>query len=220
MARKKNTAPAVRLGLPADYLDFLESLKERVRQAQTTAMLSVNREWVLLYWDIGRRIVEQQESAKWGDAVVERLARDLRLAFPDMKGLSLPNVWKMRQFFRACREIGRWLRPGPEAPEAKVGELSRQLPQPPDNLSTVSSELGSGTSGREILSTLSRELTSPEFAELVPRLSWSQHTEILTAIRITREFGWGFESLRMAGAGKFVLQGPAPADADSRLQRL
>ncbi|MBI2190697.1 MAG: hypothetical protein HYU36_01775 [Planctomycetes bacterium] len=42
----------------------------------------------------------------------------------------------------------------------------------------------------------------------------------LTAIRITRELGWGFESLRMAGAGKFVLQGPAPADADSRLQRL
>jgi hypothetical protein len=66
------------------------------------------------------------------------------------------------------------------------------------------------TSGREILSTLSRELTSPEFAELVPRLSWSQHTEILAAIRITRELGWSFASLRIAGAGRFVLQGPAP----------
>ncbi len=42
----------------------------------------------------------------------------------------------------------------------------------------------------------------------------------LAAIRITRELGWGFESLRMAGAGKFLLQGPAPGDADARLRRL
>jgi CRISPR-associated protein Csm1 len=42
----------------------------------------------------------------------------------------------------------------------------------------------------------------------------------LAAIRITREFGWGFESLRMAGAGKFLLEGPAPSDAHARLQRL
>jgi DUF1016 N-terminal domain len=42
-----------------DYASFLESLKSRVRQAQTKAMLSVNRELIQLYWDIGRLIVER-----------------------------------------------------------------------------------------------------------------------------------------------------------------
>jgi hypothetical protein len=78
MARNKKTAPAMRLGLPADYAEFLESLKERVRQAQTKAMLSANRELIALDWDIGRRIVERQEHAGWGKSVVDRLASDLQ----------------------------------------------------------------------------------------------------------------------------------------------
>ena len=60
MARKKQdgiTAPV----LPPDYAEFLESLKARVRQAQTQAMLSVNRELIRLYWEIGREIVQRQE---------------------------------------------------------------------------------------------------------------------------------------------------------------
>jgi hypothetical protein len=50
MARTKTTL-GTSLGLPADYTAFLESLKARVRQAQTQAMLSVNRELIQLYWD-------------------------------------------------------------------------------------------------------------------------------------------------------------------------
>ena len=49
MARKKDADAALRLGLPADYTDFLESLKARVRLSQTKAMLSVNRELIALY---------------------------------------------------------------------------------------------------------------------------------------------------------------------------
>lgn len=60
MARKKETTPAERLGLPADYPEFLESLKSCVRQARTKAMLSVNCELIALYWDIGRRIVDSR----------------------------------------------------------------------------------------------------------------------------------------------------------------
>ena len=44
-----------------DYAEFLQTLKLRVQQAQIRAMLSVNRELVLLYWQIGREILERQQ---------------------------------------------------------------------------------------------------------------------------------------------------------------
>lgn len=61
MARKKLEVSKTAGGLPQDYAAFLESLKTRVRQGQTKAMLSVNRELIQLYWDIGRLIVERQD---------------------------------------------------------------------------------------------------------------------------------------------------------------
>ena len=67
--------------LPADYPAFLESLKNRVRQAQTKAMLSVNRELIQLYWDIGRDIVERQDREGWGKNVVDRIAGDMQRRF-------------------------------------------------------------------------------------------------------------------------------------------
>lgn len=60
----------------------------------------MNRELVLLYWDIGKLIAEKQEAAGWGDAVVEQLASDLRRAFPQASGFSAQNLWRMRQFYR------------------------------------------------------------------------------------------------------------------------
>lgn len=103
MARKKKAELAAGPDLPADYADFLEALKIRVRQAQTKAMLAVNRELIELYWDLGRRIVERQETAGWGRAVVERLADDIQKAFPGLGGFSRTNVFRMRAFYLSCQ---------------------------------------------------------------------------------------------------------------------
>ncbi len=103
MARQKKEQALVPPALPADYAPFLESLKSRVRQAQTTAMLSVNRELIQLYWDIGRQIVERQEVAGWGQSVIDRLAGDIQKSFPGIEGFSPSNVSRMRAFFRAYR---------------------------------------------------------------------------------------------------------------------
>lgn len=43
------------------YDDFLREMKECVRGAQIRASLSVNRELVLLYWQIGREILTRQQ---------------------------------------------------------------------------------------------------------------------------------------------------------------
>lgn len=87
--------------LPADYAAWLADLKTRIHGAQQRATLAVNRELVLLYWQIGRDILERQGREGWGAKVIERLAQDLRNAFPDMKGFSRANLMYMRAFAEA-----------------------------------------------------------------------------------------------------------------------
>jgi len=87
--------------VPSGYPTFLTELKERIRTAQVRAALSVNRELVLLYWQIGREILLRQRDAGWGAKVIDRLSRDLRTAFPEMKGFSPRNLKYMRAFAQA-----------------------------------------------------------------------------------------------------------------------
>jgi predicted nuclease of restriction endonuclease-like (RecB) superfamily len=84
--------------LPPDYADWLAELKSRIHAAQQRASLSVNRELVLLYWHIGREILQRQSRDGWGSKVIDRLSQDLRNAFPYMKGFSPRNLKYMRAF--------------------------------------------------------------------------------------------------------------------------
>jgi hypothetical protein len=74
--------------VPAGYDDLLRDLKARIQGAQLRAGLAVNRELVLLYWQIGRDILARQQEQGWGARVIDRLAADLRRAFPEMQGFS------------------------------------------------------------------------------------------------------------------------------------
>ena len=87
--------------LPANYALLLDSLREHIRRAQIRAALSVNREMVLLYWQIGREILAQQAQHGWGAKVIDHLSQDLRQAFPEMKGFSARNLKYMRAFAAA-----------------------------------------------------------------------------------------------------------------------
>jgi DUF1016 N-terminal domain len=60
---------------PEGYEDFLQNLKRRIRAAQVKAVFAVNRELILLYWHIGREILERQRLAGWGAKVIERPRR-------------------------------------------------------------------------------------------------------------------------------------------------
>lgn len=86
---------------PEGYADWLTDLKARIHHAQQRAALAVNRELVRLYWQIGRDILDRQARQGWGAKVIERLAQDLRTAFPDMKGFSPRNLKYMRAFAEA-----------------------------------------------------------------------------------------------------------------------
>jgi predicted nuclease of restriction endonuclease-like (RecB) superfamily len=99
--RGLRTRRAKRGILPASYGRLLADIKQRVRTARIKAAVSVNRELVLLHWHIGRRILQAQQHEGWGARVIDRLARDLGRAFPDMKGSSTRNLKYMRAFAEA-----------------------------------------------------------------------------------------------------------------------
>lgn len=87
--------------LPTDYGPWLADLTRRIQGARTRAVLAANAEQIRLYHDLGREILARQASQGWGAKVIDRLAQDLRAAFPDMKGLSARNLMYMRDFAQA-----------------------------------------------------------------------------------------------------------------------
>lgn len=100
---------------PDGYSDWLTDLKNRIHHAQQRASLAVNRELIQLYWQIGQDILQRQAEQGWGAKVIERLAHDLRTAFPEMKGFSRSNLMYMRAFAEA------W--PDAEVVQQAVGQL-------------------------------------------------------------------------------------------------
>lgn len=104
------------LARPKGYDSLLRHLKQRIREAQVRACLAVNRELNLLYWGIGRDILAKQKRAGWGRKVIDRLAADLRRAFPEMRGFSPRNLKYMRAFAEAYPE------------EQFVQQLAAQMP--------------------------------------------------------------------------------------------
>jgi predicted nuclease of restriction endonuclease-like (RecB) superfamily len=90
--------------LSTEYQEFLISLKQRIRTSQIQAALAVNRELILLYWQIGREILLRQSQQGWGAKVIDRLSQDLQAEFPELKGLSGRNLKYMRAFAEAYPE--------------------------------------------------------------------------------------------------------------------
>lgn len=91
--------------LPADYTDWLASLKKRINGARQRALFAANEEQIRLYHDIGREILERQSRQGWGAKIIDRLSSDLREAFPEMKGFSSRNLKYMQVFARVCPEL-------------------------------------------------------------------------------------------------------------------
>jgi predicted nuclease of restriction endonuclease-like (RecB) superfamily len=79
----------------------LAEIKQRIGTERLRVVMSANSAMVLLYWDIGRLILERQETEGWGAKVIDRLSADLRQAYPDMRGLSSRNLLFMRSFAAA-----------------------------------------------------------------------------------------------------------------------
>ena len=90
--------------IPSGYSDWLAEIKARVSTARQRVVHAANGELMRLYWQIGRDILDRQANQGWGSKVIDRLAGDLREAFPEMQGFSRANLMYMRAFAEAWEE--------------------------------------------------------------------------------------------------------------------
>jgi predicted nuclease of restriction endonuclease-like (RecB) superfamily len=82
-----------------EYTSWLKELKSTIQKRQIKAAVAVNNELILLYWELGKEIVQKQENAKWGTGLLDQLSKDLKLAFPEMSGFSYDNLRHSRSFY-------------------------------------------------------------------------------------------------------------------------
>ena len=90
---------------PINYAELLTDIKQRIRSAQTRAMLSVNAELIRLYWETGQMLDARQKIEGWGAGVIPRLARDIRNDLPEIKGFSERNIKRMLAFYREYAKV-------------------------------------------------------------------------------------------------------------------
>ena len=96
---------AQNLSVDKQYEKWIVELKDKIRTTQIKAAMTVNRELLNLYWELGRDICEKQEKANWGEGLIDQLAKDLSAAFPDIKGFSVRNLFYIRKWYLFYRGL-------------------------------------------------------------------------------------------------------------------
>jgi predicted nuclease of restriction endonuclease-like (RecB) superfamily len=117
-----------------NYINILQHLKERIRQARLRAVVAVNNELLTAFWEIGNTIRKQEKAEGWGTKTVDRLANDLKTEFPDMKGLSPRNLRYMREFVLAYPKFTILQRAVAKLPWGHNCTLLDKLKQPEERL--------------------------------------------------------------------------------------
>lgn len=173
--KKANSAM---LAVTPEYRQFIADLKQRVLAARLAAARVVNGEAILLYWDIGRGIVEKQKVLGWGESVIESVSADLLAEFPGSTGFSPRNLRSAKQFYVTYSDPAIWLQP--VAKLAKQCEGTPIWPQP--------------------AAKLNKDTVIEFLQQLVTGIPWGHNLLVLNKItdpsarlwylRATARFGW------------------------------
>ncbi len=107
------------------YKELFSQVKERIRTAQTRAVLAVNNELIRLYWEVGKMLEERQKQQGWGAGIIPKLSKDIRNEIPEIQGFSERNIGRMIRFSREYPQLGAILPPV----VAKLGDTAI-LPPP------------------------------------------------------------------------------------------
>jgi predicted nuclease of restriction endonuclease-like (RecB) superfamily len=178
----------------SEYTHWLGEVKSQIQTSRVSAAHALNRELILLYWEIGRGIVEKQQEFGWGAAVIDQLSKDLKSAFPQSKGFSSRNLRDMKRTFLSYSDTQIW-RPlvAKFAPSGKDNEIWRH--------SVAKLE------DQEILKQL---------RETVSTIPWGHNLLILNKLSDPSARIYYLQATRQLGWTRAVLMNQIKADAYSR----
>ena len=77
------------------YFEVLNDIKKTLIVTRNRIVENANRDLVLMYYNIGLKLIENN---KWGSSFIDTLAKDLKVEFPTLKGMSARNLRYMQKF--------------------------------------------------------------------------------------------------------------------------
>ncbi len=79
------------------YFEVLNDIKKTLITTRNKIVENANKDLVLMYYNIGLKLIENN---KWGSSFIDTLAKDLKMEFPTLKGMSARNLRYMQKFAR------------------------------------------------------------------------------------------------------------------------
>ncbi len=77
------------------YFEILNDIKRTLVVTRNKIVENANKELILMYYSIGSKLIMNN---KWGSSFIDNLARDLKMEFPTIKGMSARNLRYMQKF--------------------------------------------------------------------------------------------------------------------------
>jgi predicted nuclease of restriction endonuclease-like (RecB) superfamily len=167
-----------------NYGSFLREVKTRIQIAQIKANFAVNRELILLYWNIGRMVCTVQNSVGWGWKVIDKLSQDIKNDLPEIKGFSVTNIKRMTQFYREYSHFDI-ISPQP------VGQL--QTPRLEDDKKSPQ-PVGQN-----------QEAVDTSFQHLVTGLPWGHNILLMEKIKDKQKREWYMKQCLQQGWSRNIL---------------
>ncbi len=152
---------------PIPYKELVAQLKAEIQTTRMKAALSANVHLLVLYWKIGKAILQHQQAEGWGTKIIDNLAKDLRSEFPDIKGISPRNLKYMRAFAEAY----------PQFVQLPAAQINKTVQQPVGQL-----EKG------QIVQVLLAKLNESEFVQQpAAQLPWFHICTLLDKVKDSNE---------------------------------
>jgi predicted nuclease of restriction endonuclease-like (RecB) superfamily len=206
--RAKVDRPLMKAGmapLPTGYVDLLGDLKSRLRTAQIKAALAVNRELIQLYWDIGGLIVQRQEGEAWGTKILDQLECDLRAEFPEMKGLSRSNLFRMRSLYLVYSQ-------GLAIVAQAVRQLETIVPQV---VAPMLAQPARALPSRKVAQAV-RQLDLAPIPQEIANLPWGHNIVLLEKLDVVEDRLWYARQTTLHGWSRSVLVAQIETQAHKR----
>ena len=77
------------------YFEVLNDIKKTLIVTRNKIVENSNKDLILMYYNIGIKLIENN---KWGASFIDTLAKDLKIEFPTIKGMSARNLRYMQKF--------------------------------------------------------------------------------------------------------------------------
>ena len=83
------------------YFEVLNDIKKTLIITRNRIVENANKDLIIMYYNIGLKLIENN---KWGSSFIDTLAKDLKIEFPNLKGMSARNLRYMKKFATEYKE--------------------------------------------------------------------------------------------------------------------